>query len=46
MAGHPSHVIDVDTPKVNEDVEEDEESKEEEKNSDNSAGYFSSKDEP
>ncbi len=46
MAGHPSHVIDADTQKVNKDVEEDEESKEEEKNSDYSAGYFSSKDEP
>ena len=41
-----SHVVDADTPKFNEDVAEDKESKEEEKNSDNSAGYFSSKDEP
>ena len=46
MEDHPSHVVDGDTPKVNEDVAEDKESKEEEKNSDNSAGYFSSKDEP
>ncbi len=46
MVGLPSHVVDDDTPKVNEDVVEDKESKEEEKNSDNSAGYFSSKDEP
>ena len=41
-----SHVVDADTPKFNEDVAEVKESKEEEKNSDNSAGYFSSKDEP